>query len=105
MRVKTLLYFLTMILVMVAFMGCDDIPQQEIDDAADQLDTSKVDPLFINEVRLLRNETAEQFLERTLMSGGDYIQTVFEQIPHYVDNSLNLDKLKTRYETQTGRYI
>ena len=41
MRVKTLLYFLTMILVMVAFMGCDDIPQQEIDDAKASLDAAK----------------------------------------------------------------
>ncbi|MCK4558863.1 MAG: hypothetical protein KAV45_03695 [Calditrichia bacterium] len=41
MRVKTLLYFLTMILVMFAFTGCDDVPQQEIDDANAALDAAK----------------------------------------------------------------
>jgi hypothetical protein len=41
MRVKTLLYFLTMILVMFAFVGCDDVPQQEIDDANAALDAAK----------------------------------------------------------------
>jgi len=41
MRVKTLLYFLIMILVMFAFVGCDDIPQQEIDDANAALDAAK----------------------------------------------------------------
>ena len=41
MRVKTLLYFLTMILMLFAFMGCDDVPQQEIDDANASLDAAK----------------------------------------------------------------
>ena len=41
MRVKTLLHFLTMILVMFAFSGCDDVPQQEIDDANAALDAAK----------------------------------------------------------------
>ena len=41
MRVKTLLYFLTMILVMFAFIGCDDVPQQEIDDANAALEAAK----------------------------------------------------------------
>jgi hypothetical protein len=41
MRVKTLLYFLSMILVMFAFVGCDDVPQQEIDDANAALDAAK----------------------------------------------------------------
>ncbi|MCK4754988.1 MAG: hypothetical protein KAS58_07130 [Calditrichia bacterium] len=41
MRVKTLLYFLTMILVMFAFSGCDDVPQQEIDEANAALDAAK----------------------------------------------------------------
>jgi hypothetical protein len=41
MRVKTLLYFLTMILVMVAFTGCDDVPQQDIDAANASLDAAK----------------------------------------------------------------
>ena len=41
MRVKTLLYFLTMILVMFTFIGCDDVPQQEIDDAKASLDAAK----------------------------------------------------------------
>ena len=41
MRVKTLVYFLTMILVMFTFMGCDDVPQQEIDDAKASLEAAK----------------------------------------------------------------
>jgi hypothetical protein len=41
MRVKTLLYFLTMILAMFAFIGCDDVPQQEIDDANAALEAAK----------------------------------------------------------------
>jgi hypothetical protein len=41
MRLKTLFYFLTMILVMFAFVGCDDVPQQEIDDANAALDAAK----------------------------------------------------------------
>jgi hypothetical protein len=41
MRVKTLLYFLSMILVMFAFVGCDDVPQQEIDDAKASMDAAK----------------------------------------------------------------
>jgi ABC-type transporter Mla subunit MlaD len=41
MRVKTLLYFLTMIMVMFAFIGCDDVPQQEIDDANSALAAAK----------------------------------------------------------------
>jgi len=41
MRVKTLLYFLAMILVMFAFSGCDDVPQQEIDEANASLDAAK----------------------------------------------------------------
>jgi hypothetical protein len=41
MKVKTLLYFLSMILVMFAFVGCDDVPQQEIDDAKAALDAAK----------------------------------------------------------------
>ena len=41
MRVKTLLYFLTMILVIFTFMGCDDVPQPEIDDAKASLDAAK----------------------------------------------------------------
>ena len=41
MRVKTLLYFLTIILVMFAFIGCDDVPQQEINDTKASLDAAK----------------------------------------------------------------
>ncbi len=41
MRVKTLLYVLSMMLVMFAFIGCDDVPQQEIDDAKAALDAAK----------------------------------------------------------------
>ena len=41
MRVRTLLYVLTMLLVMVAFTGCDDVPQQEIDAATASLEAAK----------------------------------------------------------------
>ena len=41
MRVKTFLYLLAMILVMFAFSGCDDVPQQEIDDATASLEAAK----------------------------------------------------------------
>ena len=41
MRVKTFLYFFTMILLLVAFVGCDDVPQQEIDDAKAALEAAK----------------------------------------------------------------
>jgi hypothetical protein len=41
MRVKTLIYFLSLILAMFAFVGCDDVPQQEIDDANAALEAAK----------------------------------------------------------------
>jgi hypothetical protein len=41
MRVKTFLYFLSMMLIVFAFIGCDDVPQQEIDDANAALDAAK----------------------------------------------------------------